>query len=273
MSLICLVTAMTAEAKPLIRHFNLEALPQSGLSAWKGDGVCLVQTGMGAQRAAARLDALLSVQLGITAFINVGIAGGDRELGEVILASSVVDKTTDRRWYPQLPPSSVVDFVDHSEVVTVATPCTNYRTDSVYDMEAAAVTRVASQHTELSRIHTVKVISDNPSHPLDDFSVKNVTPWMCNTLPTVEALIHWLSTHQKSTVVEEFCRQVNTLSSHITDVCHHSVTESYQLRRLLERYLALHGRLPSIENLGPLDSSRKVLQKLEHELVSYRINY
>ena len=264
---------MTAEAKPLIQQFNLQALPQRGLSAWKGDGVCLVQTGMGAQRAAARLDALMSVQSGITAFINVGIAGGDRELGDVILASSVVDKATDRRWYPHLPPHSVVGSVDHCEVVTVAKPCTNYRADAVFDMEAAAVTQVASQHTELSRIHTVKVISDNPSHPLDDFSVKNVTPWMCNTLPTVEALIQWLSTHEKSTVVEDFRRQVNTLSNHITDVCHHSVTESYQLRRLLERYLALHGQLPTIENLGSLDSSRKVLQKLEHELVRYRINY
>jgi len=205
---------MTAEAKPLIQQFNLQALPQRGLSAWKGDGVCLVQTGMGAQRAAARLDALMSVQSGITAFINVGIAGGDRELGDVILASSVVDKATDRRWYPHLPPHSVVGSVDHCEVVTVAKPCTNYRADAVFDMEAAAITQVASQHTELSRIHTVKVISDN------------------------EALIQWLSTHEKSTVVEDFRRQVNTLSNHITDVCHHSVTESYQLRRLLERYLA-----------------------------------
>lgn len=273
MPLICLVTAMTAEAKPLIQRFNLKALPQSGLSAWKGDGVCLVQTGMGVQRAAARLDALLSVQSGINAFINVGIAGGDKELGEVVLASSVVDKATDRRWYPHLPPNNIVDSIDHCEVTTVAKPCTNYQADCVYDMEAAAVFRVATQHTDISRIHSVKVISDNPSHPMDDFSVKNVTPWMCNTLPTVEALIQWLATHEKSTVVDNFRQQVQSLSNHITNMCHHSVTETYQLRRLLERYLALHGHLPSVENLGQLDCSKKVLQNLENELVSYPVNY
>ena len=273
MPLICLVTAMTAEAKPLIQQFKLKALPQRGLSAWKGDGICLVQTGMGAQRAAARLDALLAVESGISAFINVGIAGGDRELGEVILASSVVDNSSERRWYPQLPPKTVIGAVDHCEVVTVAKPCTNYRTDSVFDMEAAAVFQVASQHTDLSRIHSVKVISDNPSHPMDDFSVKNVTPWMCNTLPTVEALVQWLATHDKSTTVDGFLQQVHTLTNHITDVCHHSVTETYQLRRLLERYLALYGRLPGIENLGSLDSSKDVLQKIEDELVSYPVNY
>ena len=264
---------MTAEAKPLIQRFNLKALPQSGLSAWIGDGVCLVQTGMGAQRAAARLDALLSVQSGINAFINVGIAGADRALGEVVYASSVLDQTTERRWYPHLPPKNVVTSVEHCEVITVAKPCADYRTDCAYDMEAAAVFEVATKHTDLSRIHSVKVISDNPSHPMDDFSVKNVTPWMCNTLPTVEALMSWMKTHERSTVIDEFHQQVHTLCNHITDVCHHSVTESYQLRRLLERYLALHGRLPSIENLGHLESSKQVLQNLESELVSHPVNY
>ena len=273
MSLICLVTAMTAEAKPLIQRFNLKALPQRGLSAWIGDDICLVQTGMGTQRAAARLEALLSVQTGINAFINVGIAGGDRDLGDVILASSTQDHTTKRRWYPQLPPTNAVNSIDHCEVVTVAQPCTNYKTDCVYDMEAAAIFQVGVRHTDLSRIHSVKVISDNPSHPMDEFSVKNVTPWMCNTLPTVEALIQWLATEKTSTVVDNFRHQVLTLSTHITDVCHHSVTETHQLRRLLERYLALHGRLPGIENLGQLDSSKQVLKNLETELLSYPVNY
>ena len=273
MPLICLIAAMTAEAKPLIQRFNLKPTPQRGLGIWKGDGVCLVQTGMGAQRVAARLDSLFKVQSDISAFINVGIAGGDRELGEVVLASSVVDKSTERRWYPHLPPKTVVGSVDHCEVATVAKPCTNYQANSVFDMEAAAICRVATQHTDLSRIHSIKVISDNPDHPMDDFSVKNVTPWMCNTLPTVEAMVEWLATHERSTLVDEFLQQVNTLASHITSVCHHSVTETYQLRRLLERYLALYGHLPSITDLGSLDSSHHVLKKIETELLSYPINY
>jgi len=273
MSLICLVTAMTAEAKPLIQRFNLKPLPQSGIRAWEGNGLCLVQTGMGAKNASAQLEALVSVQFGISAFINIGIAGGDRKLGEVILASAVVDKNTERRWYPHLPPSGVVGSVDHCEVVTVAKPCTHYRADSVYDMEASAVFGVASQHTDSSRIHSVKVISDNPSYPLSNFSVKNVTPWMRNTLPTVEALIQWLAAQESKVVVDNFRQQVQTLTNHITDVCHLSVTETHQLRRLLERYLAIHGALPNVENLGPLDSSRQLLQKLQTDLAGCPIIY
>jgi len=174
MSLICLATAMTAEAKPLIEAFKLSALPQRGLNAWVGDGVCLVQTGMGAQRAAARIDALLSVQTGINAFINVGIAGADRPLGDVILAQSILDQESGRRWYPDLPPPAAAAHIEHCAVVTVTEPCSDYKASCVYDMEAAAIARVATEQTDLSRIHAIKVVSDNAEHPLDDFSVKNV---------------------------------------------------------------------------------------------------
>jgi len=63
------------------------------------------------------------------------------------------------------------------------------------------------------------------------------------------------------------------LTSHITELCHHSVTETYQLRRLLERYLALKGHLPSVENLGRLDSSHNLLHRLEKELSSSSVIY
>jgi len=276
MSLICLVTAMTAEAKPLVEAFNLKPLPQKGLSAWIGDGVCLVQTGMGQQRAEARIDALLAIQQGINAFINVGIAGGKRDLGDVIIASSVQDKLSGKIWYPHLPPKSIKQntvSVDHCAVVSVPEPCDHYRTDCVYDMEAAAVTRTVLQHTDLSRIQTVKVISDNPDNPLDDFSVKNVPPWMCNTLPTLESLINWLSTEQACLSVEGFKGQISTMVNHITGVCHHSVTETHQLTRYLERFLALHGQLPTLHQLGQIDSSRKLLDRLESELAECPVNY
>jgi len=290
MSLICLVTAMTAEARPLIEAFNLKPLPQKGLSAWLGDDVCLVQTGMGPQRAEARIDALLAVQLGINAFINVGIAGGKKDLGEVIIASSVKDQLSGKIWYPHLPPKSLLSpaFANDAEagstatghfspeacaVVSVPEPCANYKPDCVYDMEAAAVTQTVLKHTDLSRIHTVKVISDNPDNPLDDFSVKNVTPWMCNTIPTLEALMGWLKNDEATLCVEEFNAQISTMVNHITGVCHHSVTETHQLRRYLERFLALNGQLPTLHELGQIDSSKKILKRLENELADHSVNY
>ena len=273
MSLICLVTAMTAEAKPLVQALHLQRLPQSGLSAWMGDGVCLLQTGMGAQRAGARLESMLAAHPNIDAFINVGVAGGNRELGDVVIGSSVQDQLSERRWYPHLPSATVTDGVDHCEVITVASPCDHYHAHCVYDMEAAAIANVASRHTDLSRSQTVKVISDNPERPMDDFSVKNVTAWMCNTLPTVEALIDWLSTSGHHNVVTDFRHKVHSLTDHITGVCHHSVTQTHQLRRLLERYFALHGQLPTLDHLGQLDSSASILTRLENELYGYAVNY
>jgi len=144
---------MTAEARPLVDAFRLRALPQRGLDAWIGDGVCLVQTGMGAQRAAARLSALLTVQTGIDAFINVGVAGGDRPIGEVILADTILDNTSGKRWFPHLPPMHIASDVNNCSVVTVTEPCNEYRPDCVFDMEAAATAAVATQHTDLSRLH------------------------------------------------------------------------------------------------------------------------
>lgn len=264
---------MTAEAKPLVQALNLKRLPQSGLSTWMGDGVCLVQTGMGVQRACARLESMMVMQPGIDAFINVGVAGGDRELGAVVIGSCVTDRSSNRRWYPHLPPLSATGEVEHCEVVTVDTPCGDYQSHCVYDMEAAAMAKTASQHTDLSRTQYVKVISDNPEHPMDDFSVNNVTAWMCNTLPTVEGLINWLSTSEYNNTTAQFRQQVQTLTDHITGVCHHSVTQTHLLRRLLERYLASHGRLPTIDQLGQLDSSSRILIQLENELHSLAVNY
>jgi len=273
MSLICLVTAMTAEARPLVDEFQLSALPQRGLNAWIGDGVCLLQTGMGAQRAAARIDTLLSVQSGINAFVNVGIAGGNHPLGSVVLADTIIDNSTGKQWFPHLPPHPVASDLANCAVISVAEPSSDYRNDSVFDMEAAAVIKIASQHTDLSRIQAIKVVSDNHDQPLSNFSVKDVSPLMQNTLPGVHALVNWLATSSHRETTDMFGWQVQTLANHITDVCHHSVTETHLLRRLLQRYFALHGSLPTLESLGHLDSSSKLLQRLETEVSSHPVIY
>lgn len=283
MAITCLVTAMTAESKPLIEAFGLTPVPQRGLSAWTGDHLCLLQTGMGAQRAAARLETLMSIQTGIDAFINVGIAGGDRPIGRVVLASSVHDYTTGRRWYPHLPPQMGATSAhpsteqslteDYCEVVTVAEPSTQYQKNCVFDMEAAAVVKAATQYTDLSRIQCVKVVSDNPENPIDDFSVKNVGPWIRSAMPTVQLLIDWLASAEHKSTTDNFKTQVHRLVTHITELCHHSTTETHQLRRLLERYLALYGELPSIDTLGKLDNSKRLLKHLDEQLLSYPVNY
>ncbi len=283
MAITCLVTAMTAESRPLIEAFQLKPVPQRGLSAWVGNEVCLLQTGMGAQRAAARLETLMSILTGIDAFINIGIAGGDRPIGQVLLASSVHDHTTGRRWYPHLPPLPTTALAtdpanpsvtqEYCEVVSVAEPSSEYRKDCVFDMEAAAVLQAATQYTDLSRIQCVKVVSDNPQHPIDDFSVKNVGPWMRSTIPTVQMLIDWLASQEYKNTTDTFKTQVHRLVTHITELCHHSATETHQLRRLLERYLAMYGDLPSIEALGNLDSSKRLLKHLDDQLLSYPVNY
>jgi len=276
MPLVCLVVAMTAEARPLVDAFHLHALPQRGIDAWIGDGVCLLKTGMGSQRAEARLTALLALQSGINAFINVGVAGGKRNIGDVILADSIINNSSGKRWFPHLPPLPIANDIANCSVVTVVEPCSDYRTDCVFDMEAAAVASVGTKHTDLSRVHAIKVISDNDAQPLSDFSVKSVTPLMRKTVPSTTNLVNWLATslpQGSENSVAEFTTQVENLTQHITSVCHHTVTETHRLRRLLERYYAQHGQLPNVNELGRLDSSHNLLQRLDHEVSSYSLVY
>jgi len=89
MQSICLITALPAEARPLISHFGLQARGHRHLRLYRGDFGYLLQCGAGKLNAAASTAAMMQALPDINAVINVGIAGCQQPLGQTLVAHGV----------------------------------------------------------------------------------------------------------------------------------------------------------------------------------------
>jgi nucleoside phosphorylase len=184
--LIRLVVALPAEARPLIRRYELARAAGGEFPVWRADGVALVVSGVGRHKAAAATAFLAAAEgpgegASEAAWLNVGIAGHrSLPLGEAVLAHKVVSAAGGRAWYPPLlfePPCAT------AAVITVGRPETSYPEDrpetsypeeAAYDMEATGFCLAAARFASAELIQVVKVVSDNAAAPLDRLTAGGV---------------------------------------------------------------------------------------------------
>jgi len=236
-----LVVALMAEARPLIRHFQLLGAARSGsFRLFRREGVALVVSGPGKVAAAAAVSWLHLTTGGQrnSAWINVGVVGHRRRLvGEAMLAGRVVDVGSGESWYPPLvfSPPAVVDTV-----FTVDRPETTFSEDAAYDMEAAGFVPTACRFASAELVHCLKVVSDGPG----DGAVllaERVEGLVAARLSLVEDL---------ATRCRELSRQLRGLEADPPDFAacgerfRFSVSDGRELRRLLRRRAALAPGVP-----------------------------
>ena len=239
--MICLLTALPSEAKPLLGHFDLPNLSSEGPFRHSvGDGVALVVSGIGKASAAAAcayLYALLqhredvaAAQLASAAWINVGIAGHGRlPVGEAVLAHEIVDRASGRRHFPSLviEPPCVTDTV-----ITVDAVERSYAPPVAYDMEAAAFFEIARRCTHAELVHCLKVVSDGPAAAPETINAVKVQAWIAAHLGTLDRLIAGC---------RELMVEVEPLHADPPDFAeclerwHFTTSDRHQLRRLLRR--------------------------------------
>ena len=173
--MICLVTALPAEARPLVTLLGLRPLDHGGNHPiWAGDSAALVVSGVGktaATVAVAHLHQRLSGSV-IDGWINVGI-GGHRSasLGTPILASEVRDEASGERWslaIPFEPPCRT------ETVLTVERVERLYSEAVVYDMEASGFYAAALHRGHPGLVQVLKVVSDNKESDVDRVSAARV---------------------------------------------------------------------------------------------------
>jgi nucleoside phosphorylase len=175
--LIRLVVALPAEARPLIRRYELARAAGGEFPVWRADGVALVVSGVGRHKAAAATAFLAAAEgpgegASEAAWLNVGIAGHrSLPLGEAVLAHKVVSAAGGRAWYPPLlfqPPCAT------ATVITVDRPETSYPEEAAYDMEATGFCLAAARFASAELIQVVKVVSDNAAAPPDRLTAGGV---------------------------------------------------------------------------------------------------
>jgi nucleoside phosphorylase len=269
MSKICLVTALPAEAQPLVEHFKLRQQQHPGMRVWFGDDHCLLQTGVGKLAASAQLARLLQSSADIIAVINVGICGAERPLGDVLMAHSVTDDGSGRHWFPHLPAQRNLPACDTLELRTLDTAGLHYSATTMLDMEASGIATAATAHLDMAFVQFVKAVSDNSEQPAHSVSKAAVGPLITACLPLVEQLSACL----RNTALENITAGIEPLVEELTRRCHHTVTEGHALRRLLQRHQALRGNIPGQDSFLSCTSANDVRDYLQHQIDAAGLKY
>lgn len=253
--MIHIVCALPSEAKPLISYYGLEFCSHGcPYKIYRSDSMALIISGVGKVRTAAAVSYLAMFQeLDHPAlWLNIGI-GGTRNVqcGTGFLANKITDRSSQKSFYPSI----VFDVpCRQAEVVTVDRPDSNHQDGIVFDMEASGFFHTAILFSQAELIHSYKVISD-----FDEVSIKKVTRELVSELiekqiPEIELIIGRLSA-----LVDDHTNLEEVYQT-ITSERHFSVTESIQLKRVLDRWEACRGdQSLDMDVLSQLKTARDVI--------------
>jgi nucleoside phosphorylase len=235
--MINLVVALKAEARPLIRHYELQHRhADTSYPVYLGTDMALVVSGPGKAAAAAATAWLQGLTQGnkANAWLNIGIAGhASYAVGDGRIANCVTEQATNRSWYP--PQVHDLDIAT-GRLLTVDSPENDYPVDALYDMEAAGFYPVACRFSTSELVQCFKVVSDNRQHANTKITAKHCEQLVASQLKTINSLVAALGNMQK---------QYNSWHAphpdlgRLVEQWHFTVSQHHQLARLLKRWTVL----------------------------------
>lgn len=266
-SSLFIYTALECEAKPFLKLFELKKESNNHpFSIYRNNNTFLTISGVGkiAMAAAVSYTQAIYQNYSSPVIVNVGIAGcKSQSIGDIFLATKIVDKDSGKRFYPQLIGRS---WPKTNKVQTSSAPCTEYSSEHMNDMEASAFYETAVKFSSSELIHCIKVISDNGLSSIKEIHPKLVTKWISNHLIQIEQLLnHWSSLQQSISFNE--LKDFNK----ITSQWHFTVSGQIKLRNLLLRWQVLSKGSWLSNNRTNLQSSKDVLRKLEVDTNNLKI--
>ena len=266
MGRINILVALKCEASPLVEHLQLTKCTKAknGILIYENCDTLLAVSGVGKANARRAVNQLASRASDgdYAAWLNIGIGGhGTRSVGDAIIANRIVDRSSDETWYP----SFVRKFhFDTGPVATVEQPETEYRDESVYEMEASAFFPSACKFSKLELVHCIKIISDNRQQSPFDLSREDISKLVqlhVNSIAAVCSMLRVLveslnSRTSSSAVLDEFLAH-----------WHFTQTQIHQLQRILNKCYAL-GMDVAIDHGGfnVCGDSRSVISLLRDRL-------
>ena len=166
--MICIVTALYAEASPFIQEFSLKKNSEfHKTEVFENEEICLVVSGTGKIQSAVALATVLCHKQNIEKILNIGICGSADPafaVGEMILVHEIRDFSSRRRYYPDI----LFDFaVKGAAVTTFDRPLVQQERMNIpdkleiVDMEASGFYEAAIKHVTADRIQVLKVVSDH----------------------------------------------------------------------------------------------------------------
>ena len=188
--MIYVVVAMTAEARPLVAHFQLERVTElEPLSIFRGADLALITSSVGKDAAGVAVDQLAKAFASDKppVWLNIGVAGHrSLEVGTAVLARSVTDGDTGQV-FELTPPDDL--HLEIGDVRTVSHVETQFETEALYEMEAAAFCERAAEHTSGPLVQVLKIVSDNRRTGTLCVSARQVQGLVEANFPRIDRLV------------------------------------------------------------------------------------
>lgn len=163
-----------------------------------------------------------------TAWLNLGIAGhGSKEVGSAFTIGRSDDSVFSRAYFP---PQVAKRQFPLDACLCVAEPTSNYPESGGVDMESSAFYKVALRFSFPELIQSVKVVSDNPSEPVDQLNTHKIQNLM---LTQLNGLLNFAK--QLAQLASTLARSTDEIVIPETLRCSHSQRRIIkdQLKRLL----------------------------------------
>lgn len=240
-SLLRWVIALRPEANPIIERFSMKLIKglKSPFPIYVDETGRneLIISGIGKANAAAATAFLAGVSPldgRVAGWINFGIAGGGADsYGSTALAAKVTDAGNGRSWYPAATWPRKLDLPRVS-VLSLDLPSDAYPMEENvrFDMEASAFYSTVLKFASVETAHVLKVVSDDPEHPMKEISKEKVETLISNGLDSSEKWL-WAFTAVLKNEAERLSDPEDFRL--ILDTFHFSETRQHQLRRLLQQ--------------------------------------
>jgi adenosylhomocysteine nucleosidase len=262
--MIRFVVALAPEADALIRRYRME--PCEGAFPWfRSEEAALAISGVG-KMAAAAAASYLHARTGeepLAVWVNFGTAGHrDRPLGDVLLAHTVTDAASGKRFHPPRLDGPELDCV---EVLTVDRRESEFESNAAYDMEAYGFVASALRFSTSELVQPIKIVSDNRDTTTAAWTAAAVRDLVESRLDVVaKAADRFREIAEDLEPLRREETQSRAALAAYTRRVHFTVSESRRLRRLLQRWAALEPEAARESAEG--SSASDILERLEQRV-------
>ena len=192
-----IITALHAEAKPIIRHFNLRKLENSNIFeayANNTQTITLTISGIGKLASAAAVIHTMNIfqSSKMRSWLNIGIAGHKSlDLGTPVIANKIIDTGSKQSWFPQIVFKS---RLLNLPIMTIDTATDQYPDGFMLDMESSGFYYSACKVTTCELVHCLKIISDNEHTHYQQLNESIIQSLIENNIEEITRLIDSLKT-------------------------------------------------------------------------------
>ena len=187
--ILTFMVALNCEAKPWVDFYKLKKTINRPFELYQRGGLNIevVVTGIGAISMSTAVGWVAGLNnKAERLWLNLGIAGhAERAIGELVRVHSFIDANDLKYYYP---PLTAASKFDSDALLSVNAPTSSYPENAMVDMEGLAFYRAASMFSNNELIASLKVISDNQEHSVEELNASKITRLMFEQLEPVNKL-------------------------------------------------------------------------------------